>query len=272
VLRPDTGPVIDGLARWPMGDVGDAGEPAEGSGKCVGGDGNASREASFLTVTESNWDWSSAARDGCSPENEGRRDLSGVIAVSCGRVGVGLAKSKEPWSSAGVSMPRREASSLPKLALTAREGEASLRSSVLEVGREFGRLVWPGFGVGARSASEPPGRSGGRGPVHPPSHRARHSPIRPTVGANLRTFSHARSHSASAMRAKHAATLDVVEEWRWVTKSAWLLHERQHSTDGPKRRWYYLSWFISGPRAPRRARYRECSSVASRAFFLAFFS
>jgi hypothetical protein len=53
------------------------------------------------------------------------------------------------------------------------------------------------------------GRSGGTAPVHPASHRARHSPSIPTVGENFLTPSHVRSHSASAIRLRQAATLYV---------------------------------------------------------------
>lgn len=35
---------------------------------------------------------------------------------------------------------------------------------------------------------------------------------------------------------------------------------------------YYFSWVISGPSAPSRVMYRECSSAASLALRFAFFS
>jgi hypothetical protein len=67
---------------------------------------------------------------------------------------------------------------------------------------------------GAVSAA---GRSGGGLPVHPASQNDFHSPSRPIEGANRLTPSQYRSHSASATRARQAATLQVVDICRLVT-------------------------------------------------------
>lgn len=64
------------------------------------------------------------------------------------------------------------------------------------------------------------GRSSGKGPVHAPSQRARHSPSGPIDGENRRILSHDRAHSASATLERQAAMLYVVDVCCCVTSSA----------------------------------------------------
>jgi hypothetical protein len=51
------------------------------------------------------------------------------------------------------------------------------------------------------------GKSGGRGPVHPPSHKDLRLPSGPMVGENRRTHSQDFCHWRSARRARQEATL-----------------------------------------------------------------
>ena len=67
----------------------------------------------------------------------------------------------------------------------------------------------------------------GRTVAQPPSKKARDCPKGPTTGADRRTCSHARNHSASAVRANMAATANKVELCRCVTNVACELRMKQ---------------------------------------------